>query len=161
MQIQSVSLAPSFIRKTNNSNSLDNTKNFSESITKNAPLNQIPTINFLAQLPNVHFGDKFQYSQDDLSAYEELQTEEPSEMEQYKYTLSKKANGYKWENRPFSALVAKLQLASICKSQNKERDAFLLEEGVKELFRALPREYFDAAYDLIEDYNPEMAQSLL
>lgn len=115
---------------------------------------------FLAQMPNVSFGNSagFNYGHDDLSRYDEYIGPPPPEDEVTKLKLSKQAVTAIEKQDYLSAIDLKIQVAGICKKQGLERDAFILEEGIRRLYRDLPLYLREQAKGLIGKYNQDMAK---
>ena len=111
----------------------------------------------LSQMPNVSFG---RYH-DDLSPYFNYDGPTPPEIEHQKYYLSYVIERDIEQGNFVSAIGGKIRLATICRGQGKERDAYMLEEGMKALYKEIPtRKDKKAAKKLIGEYNPEMAEYL-
>ena len=118
----------------------------------------VPAGIVLAQFSKVNFCGNYNYGSDDLSAYDDYCGPQPPQIEIEKYRISKAVDKYIEEENYLSAIKGKIKLASICKSQGKENDAFILEESIRRLYKDLPRYQRNEAKDIIRSYNHDMAE---
>ena len=117
----------------------------------------IPTNIALAQRANVSF--KNDYYGSNMSAYAGHDSSKPiPPIEIEKYELSSKIGLLIHDGKLLEALLCKVSLASICKSQRKERDAFLLEESIRRLYKDIPYDHKRIAKERIRAYNKDMAK---
>lgn len=77
---------------------------------------------------------------DNFSAYEYYRGPEPPEIEKRKYRLSLAAQELSARGDYIAAAENKLEVASICRSQGKARDAYLLEVSAHSLIDAAAHE---------------------
>ena len=112
----------------------------------------------LAQFPKVSFGSRYNYGSDDLSPYYDYEGPQPPEIEIKKYRISKAVDDFIADEDYLSAIKGKIQLASICKEQGKDSDAYILEESIRKLYKDLPRYQKNEAKDVIRVYNHDMAE---
>ncbi len=117
----------------------------------------VPANIALAQFSKVNFGGRYNYGRDDLSAYYEYDGPKPPQIEIKKYQISKEVDKFIEEEDYLSAIKGKIQLASICKEQGKDSDAYILEESVRRLYKDLPFYQKSEAKEVISDYNFDMA----
>ncbi len=121
-------------------------------------ISKVSANQFLSQMPNVSFG-KYK---DDLTPYTEYNgSENPPKIEKDKFAISQKVEADIEKGDYLSAIGGKINLALICRGQGKERDAFMLEEGIKALFTEIPdKQGRETARALLAGYNAKMAESL-
>ena len=122
------------------------------------PAQQLKSVSsavILSQLGNVSF--KGDYGRDDLSAYENYDGPLPPDIEVEKYKRSVKVQEAIDEGRYLDAIQGKISLARIVRRQGKERDAFLLETSIRELYKCLPLSQKAQARNIISTYNIDMA----
>ena len=117
----------------------------------------LPTMFALSQMPNVNFGSRYNYGNDDLSAYEDYVGAQPPEIEIRKYNISKKVDADIKNEDYLSAIKGKLELAKICRLQDKDDDAYNLEESIRRLYKDLPKYQRADAKEEIANYNEDMA----
>lgn len=142
-------------KKSEFSNLLASRNVASNSVTELASL---PTVAIASQFPNVNFGAKRNYGSDDMSSYENYYGPQPPAIEIKKYALSKQIAEYIENEDYLSAIKSKVDLASICREQGKDRDAFILEESIRKLYKDLPKYQKPEAKDAIRPYNNDMAR---
>lgn len=130
----------------------------SENLSPQANLSSVPSKIALAQMSNVSFGNKYNYGQDNLSSYINYSGPKPPNIEVHKYNISTEIAAAIENEDYLTAIKGKIALAQICKSQAKERDAFILEEGVKRLYKDLPKYLKEQAKTVIGKYNSDMAK---
>lgn len=116
------------------------------------------TVSFLAQMPNVSFGSRYEYGHDDLSAYDNYRGPQPPEIEQRKYEISRKVDDDINNENYLSAIKGKIKLAEICHGQGKDDDAYMIEESIRKLYKGLPRYQKTEAKSEIRNYNYNMAE---
>lgn len=58
------------------------------------------------------------------------------------------------------AVKDKIKIAKILKKQDKERDKFLTEEGIRQIYALADEASKDEIHDVVWNYNPDMAKSL-
>ena len=120
-------------------------------------LPSLPTLSALSQMPNVNFGSRYNYGDDDLSPYSNYIGPQPPEIEIRKYNISKKVEADIRNEDYLSAIKGKLELAKICRLQDKEDDAYNLEESIRRLYKDLPKYQRPDAKEQIASYNEDMA----
>lgn len=125
-------------------------------------LASVPTSKVLAQMGNVSFTSRYKYGKDDFSAYGEWTRNHPGgtppDIEIGKYRASLKVQEYIDNEDYLSAIKGKLRLAEINKKQGNDEDAFLLEEGIRKLYKDLPKYQKEEAKVEISKYNSDMAK---
>lgn len=98
----------------------------------------------------------------DLSSYDSFVKEHPGaqvpQVEAHKYQLSLKVEEAIKEENYLEAIKTKIKIAQICKEQGHEKDAYILEEGIRELYVALPKYQKEDAKKEIAEYNLLMAE---
>ena len=113
----------------------------------------------LAQMPNVSFGNKhFNYGKDNFDAYDNYQGPPPPQIEIEKYRKSLEVQKNIDEENYLAAIQGKIELARICRKQGNEKDAFMLENSIRDLYKDLPKYQRDQAKMMIGDYNHDMAK---
>ena len=118
-------------------------------------LKSVSGFKILSQLPNISF--KRNYSGDDLSPYYDYTGSTPPEIEIEKFNISKEVQ-YSIDNEDYiSAIQGKIELAKICHSQGEERDAYMLECSIRDLYSCLPSSNRSTAKGIIYKYNKDMA----
>ena len=133
-----------------NSNFLSNEK--FESVSGSLALAQMPNVNF-------SFGRKhYNYGQDDFDAYDNYSGPTPPQIELEKYRKSLQVQKNIDDENYLAAIEGKIDLARICRKQGNERDAFMLEESIRDLYKDLPKYQRDEAKSLIGNYNHDMAK---
>ena len=137
------------------------TKSLSNSATTNVNAQNLKTVSanqILSQMPNVSFKA---YEPDDLSAYENYKGTTPPDIEREKYERSCRVADDIENGRYVSAIGGKIALARICHNQGEEREAYMLEQGIKQLYKEIPDKIDKGtAKILIGEFNPEMAEYL-
>ncbi len=112
----------------------------------------------LSQMPNVSFKGPVH---DDMSEYDNYDGPKPPAIEQRKYEISLKVHDDIENGRYVSAIGGKIALAEICHRQGKDDDAFMLEQGIKSLYKEIPDKADKlTAKILIKNFNYEMAEYL-
>ena len=120
-------------------------------------LSSYPTMLYVSQLPKHNFSSSKNPIKEDLSEYDKYNGDIIPDIEIKKYDISKDVQRH-IENEDFlSAIKGKLELAQICKAQQKENDAFYLEESIRILYDSLPKYQKNEAKDAIRKYNYDMA----
>lgn len=120
----------------------------------------VPANILLAQFPKVSFGGKYNYSGEYMPQhYNEDGSPQPA-IETYKCGLSKAIRDFIKKEDYLSAIEAEIELASICKAQEKELDTSILEEGIRLLYKDLSLYERDKAREMIREYDYNMAESI-
>ena len=107
----------------------------------------VSTMSALSQMPNISFGKSKTLSKND-------------EIEIQKQLLTDVAESDLKSGRKVEALEKKLQIAKLCKKQGQEYNAFLLEDGVRDLYKNMRPYERDSAIEAIRKYNPDMAENI-
>ena len=107
----------------------------------------VSTMSALSQMPNISFGKS-----KTLSANDEIEIQ--------KQLLTDIAERDLKSGRKVEALEKKLQIAKLCKEQGQEYNAFLLEDGVRDLYKNMRPYERDSAIEAIRKYNPDMAENI-
>ena len=129
-------------------------------LSQNQAAKAVSGATFLAQMPynTPRFNEHYTYSGDDLGAYEYYTGPTPPEIEIRKYNLSKAIEMNINLEDYISAISGKISLAEICHSQGKERDAYMLECSIRDLYACLNDKDKAVAKNLIREYNKDMAK---
>jgi hypothetical protein len=112
---------------------------------------------FFAQMPNVSFG-RYSYGKDDLEPYDLYKGPQPPDIEIDKFALSRQVENDIENENYLSAIEGKVEIAKICREQGKEKDAYLLEESIRKLYKELPKYQREEAREVLSDYNFDMAK---
>lgn len=113
----------------------------------------------LSQMPNVSFSGKhYNYGQDDFSDYDNYSGPQPPQIELEKYQISRQVQEDIDDENYLSAISGKIKLARIVRKQGKERDAYLLENSIRDLYKDLPIYQRNEAKRIIAEYNHDMAK---
>ncbi len=119
--------------------------------------------NFKVSNPLISFGyNKRSVEPGNLSAYDTFVKNHPGaqvpRVEGVKYQISLDVEDAIKEENYLQAIKLKIQIAKICKEQGNEKDAYMLEEGIRELYDALPKYQKEDAKTVIGEYNLLMAE---
>ena len=111
----------------------------------------------------ITFGyQKRNFKAGDLSSYYSFVRENPGaqvpSFEAAKYQLSVGVEEAIKEENYLEAIKGKIKIAQICKDHGQEKDAYMLEEGIRELYVALPKYQKEDAKKEIAEYNLLMAE---
>lgn len=98
------------------------------------------------------------YQTDSLQAYEEYNGDTIPLIEQKKYQITLKVQKAQSELNFLEVIKYKIQLAQICQEQNKSKDAYMLEEGIRSAYAMLSDFEKNQAKSIIADYNYDMAR---
>ena len=121
----------------------------------------VSSLSALSQLPNVSFtAKKRNYGRDNFDPYYSYRGPQPPEIEMQKFNLSERIQQDIDDEDYLSAIKGKIILAKVCKSQDKEEDAFMLEESIRRLYKDLPKYQKQDAKDAIKEYNADMAKQI-
>ena len=113
----------------------------------------------LAQMPNVSFKSRhYNYGKDDFDAYDNYEGPQPPQIEIEKYHKSLAVQKHIDEENYLAAIQGKIELARICRKQGNERDAYMLENSIRDLYKDLPKYQRDQAKMIIGEYNYDMAK---
>lgn len=157
MKIQAINSSISSVYQTN----LRSNKNVSanEKMQSNGALQSVSGSVALAQMPNVNFmSNHFNYGKDNFDAYDNYEGPQPPQIEIEKYRKSIEVQKHIDEENYLAAISGKIDLARICRKQGNERDAYMLENSIRELYKDLPKYQRDQAKMIISDYNHDMAK---
>lgn len=114
----------------------------------------------LAQMPNVTFGGHkhYNYGNDNFDDYDNYSGPTPPQIEIEKYRKSLQVQNDIDDENYLAAIEGKIDLARICRRQGNERDAYMLENSIRDLYKDLPRYQRDDAKRIIGGYNHDMAK---
>jgi hypothetical protein len=112
---------------------------------------------FLAQLPYIYFGNKDD-NERELDIYDDYKGSQAPDVEIDKFSISKQVDKDIKNENYLAAIEGKIEIANICKSQGKNKEAYLAEDSIRRLYKSLPKYQKSDALEIIADYSEDLAK---
>lgn len=126
------------------------------------PDETIPEIadNFAKKSGTRNFLNREYYGTDVYTTNANYYTDLSKSREVKKLRLTESANENIAKGNFVEAVVDKINIANILKKQNKERDKFLTEEGIRHIYKLADQNARSLIQKIVNIYNPDMASDL-